>query len=251
MQQTVVKLAALHKNIVSYLPPDKRARYFDPAEVVEFFERYAPLRDALRAERPELFSDLPVRTVTASGTTDNEGRGYITRDQLEQLIRDIEYCLEVLSRMETVQVPSMVVTREGVFFAGQYFDALSKINEILSKAGRRIVIVDGYVSQDVLNILTAKGAGVEVWILTKNAPPAFVTAAQAFDKQYGKLSVRVSAAFHDRFVIIDDTDFYHFGASLKDVGKSGSMFSRIEEPEAVGALSKKLSDEWSKATVIL
>ncbi|MDE3034392.1 MAG: hypothetical protein KGJ14_00345, partial [Nitrospirota bacterium] len=78
---------------------------------------------------------------------------------------------------------------------------------------------------------------------------SFRTLAIAFNKPYGMLSVRTSDVFHDRFVIIDDRDFYHFGASIKDLGRRGFMFSRIEETLVVDELRKQWTNEWKKAKV--
>ena len=145
----------------------------------------------------------------------------------------------------------MKVTREGVFFAGQYFDALLRVRDILAHAKKRIVIIDGYVNEDVLNLVSGKDKAVEVNILTKNVSAALNTAANAFNKQYGNLSVRTSSTFHDRFVIIDDSDFYHFGASIKDLGNRGFMFSLIEESFVMDALRHQFNQEWAKATVVV
>lgn len=152
-----------------------------------------------------------------------------------------------------VEIPSMKLTREGVFFAGQYFDAFQKVTEIVSQAKKSIKIIDGYIDDRVLNILTSKSPSVQVEILTLKAscPPALLTAAQTFNRQYKNLSIRTSASFHDRFIIIDDTEFYHFGASIKDLGNRGFMFSLIEEPDVIDALRKKFSQEWAKSTVVV
>jgi hypothetical protein len=228
--------------------------YFDPLTVIEYFERYAMLRDKLRTLLPDLYSDIPTRAIpVASKTTDNEGRGYITRGPLETLIRDMEEFLEIWEANKSGQfaLPSMKVTREGVFFAGQYFDALLRVNEILSQAKLNIVIIDGYVNENVLNILSGKANGVVVNILTKNTSPALIAAANAFNMQYGNLSIRTSSAFHDRFVIVDERDFYHFGASIKDLGNRGFMFSLIEEPIVINSLRMQWPQDWAKAAVVI
>lgn len=243
------KLKALHNNVEKWLE-NLRSLYFDPQEVLDLFYRYSTLSGVLRSEYPNFFDDLPFRAVpTSSRTTDFDGRGYIKRSSLELLLKDLEYCLDILSNIPTVDVPSMKVTHEGVFFAGQYFDALKLVSEILSHAQQSIVIIDGYINEDVLNLLTRKDPEVEVNILTKDVCPALKTAATVFNKQYGKLSIRTSKAFHDRFIIVDDRDFYHFGASIKDLGNRGFMFSRIEEPEVINSLRTKWSQEWAGATV--
>jgi len=70
---------------------------FDPKDFSDLFIRYATIRDGLTKEFPSLFNDLPVRTVEISGSTEFEGRGYIKRQQIKQLLVDIENCLDLLS----------------------------------------------------------------------------------------------------------------------------------------------------------
>lgn len=245
--ERLAKLRALRNNIAKRL--ENRDQNFDPLYALDLFDRYATIRDELKSEQPSLFGDLPVREVPIRGTTEFDGRGYIQRYALEFLLRDVEYCLDVLSSLTKVDVPSMTATREGVFFAGQYFDALQLVREILSNARQSIAIIDGYINEDVLNLVSSKDPAVEVKILTKTVSPALKTAALAFNRQYGRLSIRTSQAFHDRFVIVDDHDFYHFGASIKDLGTRGFMFSRIEEQEVINALSAKWNQEWNRANV--
>jgi len=113
------------------------------------------------------------------------------------------------------------------------FDAVQRITGILAQAETTILIVDGYIDASLLELLSAKKPVVEVRMMTKSVSPSVKQLAIAFNKQYGKLSIRTSIAFHDRFVVIDDHEFYHFGASLKDAGRHGFMFSRIEEPRVI------------------
>lgn len=249
--ELVARLVALHK-AVSRLIERPQARYFDPPVALELFTRWAPIRDSLKLELASLLVDLPTRALPApSGTTDYEGRGYVERAPIQQLFNDMQYVLDALAALPTVAVPSMKVTREGVFFAGQYFDALREVSELIGSAQRQLALIDGYVSPDTLAILSSRRSGTRIEILTKDASASLQVAAHAFVKQFGPLEIRVSQAFHDRFLIIDDADVYHFGASIKDLGHRGFMFSRVEEPEVLGALRAKFQQEWSGATVVL
>jgi phosphatidylserine/phosphatidylglycerophosphate/cardiolipin synthase-like enzyme len=249
--EVTARLVALHKAVGRRLE-NIWASSFDPPTVLEYFERWVSVRDALKTEHPELLADLPNREVPeSSGTTAFDGRWYIKREQVGQLFDDMQYVLDVLAALPSVAVPSMRVTREGVFFAGQYFDALREVSELISGAQRSIVLVDGYVSVDTLSVLSTNSSGITVRILTKDAPSAFRTAAQAFAKQFGSLEVRLSQAFHDRFLVIDGHDLYHLGASIKDLGHRGFMFSRVEEPEVLTALTDKVKQEWQAAQVVL
>ena len=188
----------------------------------------------------------------------------------ELRFKELEYCHDTLLKVINVDFPALMksqdksrknsakkslqTTKEGVFFAGQYFDALQIVKQILLNAQQSIIIIDRYINDDVLKLLISKLLKVEVNIITKSIPPTLNTEATAFNKQYGKpgrLSIRTSDSFHDRFVIIDDRDFYHFGASIKDLGHRGFMFSRIEEPEVIDGLRKKWIQEWQKATITI
>jgi hypothetical protein len=144
--------------------------------------------------------------------------------------------------------PAVDVTRQGVFFAGQTFDALSAAARIFATAKTDFVLIDGYVGADTLNLLPTQ-PGITIRILSKPLSPAVKTLCQAFNAQYGSLSVKSSTAFHDRFVVIDNAAVYHFGASVKDLGKKAFMFSLIEEPEIVAAILSKFAAEWASATV--
>lgn len=188
----------------------------------------------------------------------------------EMRLKELEHCHNTLSKILAIDFPALMksqdesadesakmslrVTKEGLFFAGQYFDAFQVVKEILLSAQQSIIIIDRYINDDILKLLTSKPPQVEVNIITKSTSPALIAEVTAFNKQYGKpgkLSIRTSDVFHDRFVIVDDRDFYHFGASIKDLGHRSFMFSRIEEPEVVEGLRKKWIQEWQNAMVAI
>lgn len=248
----VTKLIALSNKVVDHL--NRGARYFDPEIALDYFERYNKTKTLLKIKLPDLFSDIPDRQLPkVTESTDFDGRGFITREPVQILFTDMKEVIELWNSNQSRKpnLPSIKVTREGVFFSGQYFDALLLVREILSQAKKSITIIDGYVNEDVLNLVAEKDKSVEVKILTKDAKPSFIAVANAFNKQYGNLFVRTSAVFHDRFLFIDDTDYYHFGASLKDLGNRGFMFSLIEESIVINALQQQFSSEWLKATKVI
>ena len=158
---------------------------------------------------------------------------------------------EIFSEAEKFVRAPLSVTREGVFFSGQQYDAYRRIRDILKEAEDKIVIIDGYVDENVLDMLADKKPRVKVEILTKQVSGPLRRAAERFNRQHGNLSIRTSDAFHDRFVIIDDDEYYHFGHSLKDLGNKGCMFSRIEEPMMIQALSTEYIQRWQQATQII
>ena len=115
-----------------------------------------------------------------------------------------------------------------IFFDGQIFDAFSLLADIIGHARKNIVLIDGYIDVVTLNILAKKNAGVDV--LAYTLPSAKISALDIknFNAQYPTLTVKKTTAFHDRFLIIDGTEGYHIGASLKDAGKKCFGINRIE-----------------------
>lgn len=145
----------------------------------------------------------------------------------------------------------IIKSKEGLFSAGQYFDAKIVIRDLFSIATKDIVIVDAYLGEDVLSLLTVKRDGVHVKLLTGKVSPVFLTLARDFNRQYKSLEVRTSKTFHDRFIFIDNRDFYHFGASLEHLGNKTFMFSKLEEPLIISALKTHWTTGWSHAAVVL
>lgn len=162
---------------------------------------------------------------------------------LAGVARDLEQEPEsVLRGGQSVGQP-VKVTREGVFVSGQQFDALLLISGLVTSAKTKIDIIDNWLGESFLQLLAGKAPNVQVAILTAEVKPPVLALARAFQTQHGGLAIRTTKAFHDRFLIIDDKDHYHFGASFKDLGGRGFMFSRIEEDAVVKALKK----EWTRA----
>ena len=249
--ESMVKLTVLEKNVNHWLNVFHfgRANYFDPKDVMDLFTRFDSLRNQLRSEYPNYFGDLPTREVKSSQTSDFEGRGYIVRRALEILLMDINYCINTFSEAQISDEPPVKVTREGLFFAGQYYDAIRWVSDIFSSAQKRIVIIDRYLNEKTLDLLCAKNPQTSVEIMTEKVTPSLKVKAVEFNKQYHQLEIRLSSAFHDRFIIIDDNEFYHLGASIEHLGHRGFMFSRIEEPVIVRNLSNELTQEWKNAKV--
>lgn len=247
----LVKLLALQRSVADWQEHTLKRTTHQRVHidlVRDLWIRFAALRTELKAAYPALLADLPDRPIPTVAPGQVAGTDATT---LESLLRDVTYCHDVLAALPAVNVPSLKVSREGVFFAGEYFDALRKASELLQRAGKDILLIDGYVDATVLDLMSVKGSGVAVRILTKGVSADLKVAAAAFNKQYGALALRCSQAFHDRFLVVDDVEFYHFGASLKDLGHRGFMFSRIEEPDVIGALRSKAQAEWASATVVI
>ena len=109
--------------------------------------------------------------------------------------------------------------KQGIFFQGQIFDAFSKFQQLIQSAKKEIILIDNYIDLTVLDRLTKKQKGVKVTIYTKPDTPISQLEEKKFNSQYPTLDLKFTSTMHDRFLIIDNTEIYHVGASLKDLGK--------------------------------
>ena len=119
--------------------------------------------------------------------------------------------------------------KERIFFEGQIWDSYSLIIKIIQMAKKKITIIDNYIDQSILEMLTKKNKNVEVVVLTSNNCNITKLDIQKFNKQYPKLEISKTNKFHDRFIIIDNNILYHCGASLKDLGKKCFAITKMED----------------------
>ncbi|MCQ2316386.1 MAG: ORF6N domain-containing protein [Bacteroidales bacterium] len=127
--------------------------------------------------------------------------------------------------------------KEGIFFDGQIFDAYVFISNLIKKAKKEIILIDNYVDESVLNILSKRNENVDATIYTSNISHQFKLDLEKYNSQYQPITIENFSKSHDRFLIIDD-EIYHLGASLKDLGKKWFAFSILNFPkeEIIGKL---------------
>ena len=132
--------------------------------------------------------------------------------------------------------------KQRIFFDGQIYDAYSLIIDIIKKAKKKILIIDNYIDDSVLKMLTKKNNNVEVVILTSDKSNIQKIDIQKFNKEYPLLKIGKTNKFHDRFIIIDNKEMYHLGASIKDLGKKCFGINKIEDLDII----KKILDYKTK-----
>ena len=115
----------------------------------------------------------------------------------------------------------------GIFFDGQVFDAYSFIADIIKQAEKSIIVVDNYVDETVLTLLTKRKKGVQATIYTKTISQQLKLDLAKHNAQYPAIEIKTLADSHDRFLIVDKQTLYHIGASLKDLGKKWFAFSKM------------------------
>lgn len=118
--------------------------------------------------------------------------------------------------------------KQGVFFNGQTYDAYALTNKLIKKATKSIVLIDNYIDDTVITQLTKKQTNVKVYLLSKTLPKKLQLDIDKANSQYPTFKGINFEKAHDRFLILDETEVYHLGASLKDLGKKWFAFSKIE-----------------------
>lgn len=125
-----------------------------------------------------------------------------------------------------------------IFFQGQIYDAYSKLVDILNEATNNIVIIDNYVDKKFLDIISK--VNVPVTLITHPKTCLTKTDLNKYHKQYHNLKVQYCSLFHDRFIILDQKNLYHSGASFKDLGKKCFAINKIEDPLILEQLFQKV-----------
>ena len=160
-------------------------------------------------------------------------KGHVINYRLEQMDtrlqkheRQIEYLTDKVDFFVRTSLPPV----EGVFYDGQIFDAYKFATDLIRSAKKSILLIDNYVNESVLLMLSKRNAGVKADIYTQTVSRQLQLDLQKHSSQYPPISIHVYKKCHDRFLIIDGTDVWHIGASLKDLGKKMFAFSRLDIP---------------------
>ena len=119
---------------------------------------------------------------------------------------------------------------EGVFHNGQIFDAYKFATDLIKSANKSLVLIDNYIDESVLLMLSKRKSGVSADIYTYPISQTLRQDLQRHNRQYSPINIHNHTTSHDRFLIIDDTEVYHIGASLKDLGKKLFAFSKLNIP---------------------
>ena len=117
---------------------------------------------------------------------------------------------------------------QGIFFNGELFDAYSFVSDLIRKAEKSIVLIDNYVDDTVLMMLSKRREGVNATIYTQNISKQLQLDLEKHNSQYQSIAITKLTDSHDRFLILDGGEVYHIGASLKDLGKKWFAFSKMD-----------------------
>jgi hypothetical protein len=205
-----------------------------------------PSRQYLGGTLPYVFTEQGVGAISAVLTSERAvevgieimrafvamRRFILTNAQIFQRLDSLE-----IKQLETDKKLSKVLhaieskdihPKQGIFFDGQVFDAYVFVADLIKSARKSIILIDNYVDESVLILFAKRKKGVKLTILTKTISDKLALDVKKFQEQYALVALKSFDKSHDRFLIIDEKTVYHFGASLKDLGKKWFAFSKMD-----------------------
>ena len=146
--------------------------------------------------------------------------------RLQKHERQIKYLTDKVDFFVRTSLPPV----EGIFYDGQIFDAYKFATDLIRSAGKSLLLIDNYIDESVLLMLSKRCSGVCATVYTQKITAQLQLDIEKHNRQYPPVEIRIYNKCHDRFLIIDNTEVYHIGASLKDLGKKMFAFSKMDIP---------------------
>ena len=122
-----------------------------------------------------------------------------------------------------------------IFYDGEIYDAYSLLLKIIDTSKKNIIVIDNYVSKELLDVLSNTNKGITIY--SKNLDNNLIS---KYNSQYSNVTFKIDNRFHDRFIIIDERDVYHCGASFKDLGKKCFAINKIKDEKMINELLSRL-----------
>lgn len=164
-------------------------------------------------------------------------KGYAVNSRMNLLENKLEILSNKVSEID-IQISSHLIPNQGVFFDGQVFDAYELTSRLIRSAKYSIVLIDNYMDENTLTQLSKKQKEVKVTLFTKRVTQQLGLDLKKANEQYGNFEVKEFHKSHDRFLIIDSTEIFHLGASLKDLGKKWFAFSKMDKNSVSSILNE-------------
>ena len=154
-------------------------------------------------------------------------KGYALNQRMNRIEDNVQKLAEKVEGMD-LQIQANLPPNYGIFFNGQVFDAYNFVSNLIRGAKKSIVLIDNYIDDTVLMHFTKRKKGINFTIFTKNISKQLELDLKKYNEQYEPVEVKIFKDAHDRFLILDNKELYHFGASLKDLGKKWFAFSKMD-----------------------
>lgn len=151
----------------------------------------------------------------------------ITHERFKELENNVSLLKSKVEYISNSFEDNSLKPKQGIFYDGQIFDAYLFVVDLIKSAKSEIVLVDNYINETVLTLLS-KNPKIKIIIYTQSISKQLELDVQKYNKQYNNLQVKITKKFHDRFMILDNKEVYHIGASLKDIGNKVFAFSKFE-----------------------
>ncbi len=163
-------------------------------------------------------------------------KGYALNNRMNRIEDNVQKLTEKVETID-LQIQANLPPNQGIFFNGQVFDAYTFVSDLVRTAKKDIILIDNYIDDTVLTHFAKRKKNIPFTIYTKNVSKQLRLDVNKHNVQYPTLTVHQFKDAHDRFLIIDQKDIYHFGASLKDLGKKWFAFSKMNK-DSVAILNK-------------
>jgi hypothetical protein len=154
-------------------------------------------------------------------------KGYALNQRMNRIENNFDHLSKEVNKI-SLQLKTQELPNQGVFFDGQIYDAYELASRIVRSAKKEIILIDNYMDESTITHLSKKAEKVKVFLLTKTISKQLALDVKKANEQYHHFQAKILTASHDRFLIIDRSQLYHIGASLKDVGKKWFAFSKME-----------------------
>lgn len=155
-------------------------------------------------------------------------KGYAINQRVDRIENNLEELIKEVSKI-SLQLKTNVFPTHGIFFEGQIFDAYVFANDLIKKANKTILLIDNYVDESTLLMLTKRKPSCNATIYTQKLSAQLQLDLAKHNMQYPSIEIKPLKTAHDRFLILDRKEVYHIGASLKDLGKKWFAFSKLNE----------------------
>ncbi|TVR84528.1 MAG: DNA-binding protein [Saprospirales bacterium] len=153
-------------------------------------------------------------------------KGYAVNKRIDRIEDNVHALIGRVNEID-LQIKTNLPPKQGIFFDGQVFDAYAFVADLFKQAKQSIITIDNYIDESVLVMLSKRSKNVSATIYTQLTKQLDLD-IKKHNQQYDKIVLKPLSKSHDRFIIIDEKEVYHFGASLKDLGKKWFAFSKME-----------------------
>ncbi|HRP89716.1 MAG TPA: RhuM family protein [Edaphocola sp.] len=154
-------------------------------------------------------------------------KGYALNQRMDRIENNYESLHKEVKQI-SLQLRTNELPNQGIFFEGQIFDAYVFVADIIKKAKIDIILIDNYVDETVLTLLAKRKKNVAATIYSKQISKQLQLDVEKYNSQYPPVALKTFAHSRDRFLVIDQKELYHLGASLKDLGKKWFAFSKMD-----------------------